>query len=287
MKAGFIGLGNLGKAMAKRLISEGINLTVWNRTNEKAKDLDCSIANTPAEVISEVDLVFLNLTDSNAVINVLTQGNGILEGNCDGKVIVDTTTNHFEKVLNFYDMTAQKGAFYIEAPVLGSVIPALQGLLTVLVSGERQAFEKVKPLIEKIGENIFYLEKPGLATKMKLINNLVLGSFMATLAEAIALGEVSGIDKSQVIDILLSGAGNCMILNAKKQKLINEDFSAHFSNSLIYKDLHYLQDFAYSIKKPLFTGSVIKELYGLAVANKLENEDFSSIYKLFKYSLYD
>jgi len=84
MKAGFIGLGNLGKAMAKRLISEGINLTVWNRTNEKAKDLDCSIANTPAEVISEVDLVFLNLTDSNAVINVLTQGNGILEGNCDG-----------------------------------------------------------------------------------------------------------------------------------------------------------------------------------------------------------
>jgi len=284
MKVGFIGLGNLGKAMAKRLISEGINLTVWNRTIEKAQDLGCGIAKTPAELISDVDVVFLNLTDSNAVISVFTQEKGILESNCNGKVIIDTTTNHFEKVLRFYDMTVQKGAFYIEAPVLGSVIPALQGLLTVLVSGERQAFEKVKPLIEKIGKNIFYLEKPGLATKMKLINNLVLGSFMATLAEAIALGEASGINKSQVIDILLSGAGNCMILNVKRQKLIDEDFSTHFSNSLIYKDLHYLQDLSYSIKKPLFTGSIIKELYGLAISNKLEGEDFSSIYKIFKCS---
>jgi len=281
MKTGFIGLGNLGKAMAKRLISEGVALTVWNRTIEKAKDLECGIAKTPAELISDVDVIFINLSDSNAVMNVLTQEGGVLKGNCAGKFIIDTTTNHFEKVMEFYNLLKERGAYYIEAPVLGSVIPASQGLLTVLVSGEKEAFEKVKPLLEKIGKNIFYLEKQGLATKMKLINNLVLGSFMATLAEAIALGEASGIDKSQVIDILLSGAGNSMILNVKKQKLLEEDFSAHFTNALIYKDLHYLQDLAYSIKKPLFTGSFVKELYALAISKNLEGEDFSSIYKIF------
>lgn len=87
---------------------------------------------------------------------------------------------------------------------------------------------------------------------MKLINNLVLGSFMATLSEAIAIGEHCGISKAQVIEILQSGAGNSMILNVKKQKLLDEDFSPHFSNSLIYKDLQYLQELCYYMKKNQF-----------------------------------
>lgn len=283
MKTGFIGLGNLGKAMAKRLIGEGVELIVWNRTLEKAKDLGVKTAKDPAELISEVEALFLNLTDSDAVMKVLTDEKGVLKGNCTGKLIIDTTTNHFEKVTQFHSLVKESGAYYVEAPVLGSVIPALQGLLTVLVSADREAFEKVKPLLEKIGKNIFYLEKQGLATKMKLINNLVLGSFMATLSEAIAIGEHCGISKAQVIDILQSGAGNSMILNVKKQKLLDEDFSPHFSNSLIYKDLQYLQELCYYMKKPIFTGSIVKELFAMAIAKHLSEEDFSSIYKLFKY----
>lgn len=160
--------------------------------------------------------------------------------------------------------------------------PASQGLLTVLVSGDKTAFEKAKPLLEKLGKNIFYLEKEGLATKMKLINNLVLGSFMVTLAEAIVFAEDTGIDKEKAIDILLSGAGNSMILNVKKQKLLQEDFTAHFSNELIYKDLDYLQDLAKSLKRPLFTGSIAKELYAITLSKGFESEDFSGIYRIFK-----
>lgn len=282
MKAGFIGLGNLGKAIVKRLISEGIDLTVWNRTIEKAKDLGVKIAKNPAELISEVNVLFINLTDSEAVMNVLTKGKGLLKGNCSGKFIIDTTTNHFEKVIEFHSLIKEKGAYYVEAPVLGSVIPASQGLLTVLVSTEREIFENINPLLEKIGKNIFYLEKEGLATKMKLINNLVLGSFMATLAEAISLGEKCGISKAHVIDILLSGAGNSMILNVKKQKLLDEDFTPHFSTSLIYKDLQYLQELIYSMKRPLFTGSIVKELFALSMDKNLSEQDFSAIYKVFK-----
>jgi len=282
MKIGFIGLGNLGKAMAKRLTSEGSDITVWNRTIEKAKDLGCKIASSPAELISKVDVVFLNLLDSNAVMDVISGKNGLVYGECTGKIVVDTTTNHFERVLEFYNIMENKNAYYLECPVLGSVIPALQGLLTIVVSGKKEVFETVKPQLEKIGKNIFYLGTQGLSTKMKLVNNLVLGSFMATLAEAIALAESSGIDKDNVIEILLAGAGNSMILNTKKQKLTTKDFSAHFSTELIHKDLHYLQDLSRSLKKPLFTGSIIKELYALAISKNYGHEDFSSIYKIFK-----
>lgn len=282
MKIGFIGLGNLGKAMSKRLISEGVELIVWNRTIGKAKELGCPVANTPMELISQVDILILNLRDSSAVKSVLIKEDGIIYGNCENKIVIDTTTNHFEEVLEFYSLLKEKHAYYLESPVLGSVIPASQGLLTILVSGNKTAFERAKFILEKIGKNIFYLEKEGVATKMKLINNLVLGSFMATLAEAIVFAEQSGIDKKQAIDILLSGAGNSMVLNVKKQKIIDEDFTPHFTNALIYKDLDYLQDLAKLLKRPLFTGSIVKEIYATAILKGVENEDFSSIYKLFK-----
>lgn len=282
MKVGFIGLGHLGMIIAKRLLSEGVNLTVWNRTVEKARALNCPVANSPADLISQTDIVFLNLFNSDAVSSVIKGKDGLVEGDCTGKVIIDTTTNHFDRVTEFYEILNKKNASYLEAPVLGSVIPASQGMLTVLVSGEEKAFEKAKPFIEKIGKNIFYLKTPQLATKMKLINNLVLGSFMATLAEAISFGEDAGLDRAKVIEILLSGAGNSMVLNAKKEKIIKEDFSTHFSCSLIYKDLHYLQDLARTMKRPLFTGSLTKEIFGITLSEGIEAEDFSVVYKIFK-----
>ena len=282
MKAGFIGLGHLGKAMAKRLISEGIELVVWNRTREKASELGAPIADSPATLLSQVEILFMNLFDSAAVEAVLAGKDGILKGDCTGKIIVDTTTNHFELVAYFHELLRKHGGFYLESPVLGSVVPASQGALTVLMSGNKNAFDKALPFIEKIGKNIFFLEKPTMATKMKLINNLALGSFMATIAEALAFGESAGIDKSRVLDILSAGAGNSMVLNAKKEKLLNEDFSTHFSSALIYKDLHYLQDLARALKRPLFTGSTAKELFGMTFSKGMDTLDFSGIYKIMK-----
>jgi 3-hydroxyisobutyrate dehydrogenase len=282
MKVGFIGLGYLGKAMARRLISEGVELSVWNRTKEKAADLKVEMMDSPAALISKVDVLFMNLFDSNAVRDVIGGERGILQGDCDGKIIIDTTTNHFQDVLDFHETFEKVNAAYIEAPVLGSVIPASKGLLTVLVSGRREAYEKCLPLLEKIGSNIFYLEERGMATKMKLINNMLLGSFMASIAEAVVLGEEIGLPKEKVLDILSKGAGDSLVLNVKKEKLLKEDFSTHFKVALIYKDLHYLQDLARFLKKPLFTGSTAKELYGITLSRNLEDLDFSVIYKIMK-----
>ncbi|HMK45914.1 MAG TPA: NAD(P)-dependent oxidoreductase [Methanocella sp.] len=282
MKTGFIGLGRLGKTIARRLISEGVDLVVWNRTREKAMDLGVPVADSPAALISAVDVVFLNLFDSDAVSSVLEGPDGITSGNCGGKIILDTTTNHFDRVAGFYQAARDHGACYLESPVLGSVVPASQGALTVLISGDRGAFDQAKPLLEKIGRVIFYLGEESMATKMKLVNNLVLGTLMATCAEAVAFGEAAGLDRATVVDILLAGAGNSAVLNGKKNMLVNEDFPTQFSSSLIYKDLHYLQDLARSLKKPLFTGSSVKELYGMTFSMGIEGEDFATVYKVLK-----
>ena len=282
MKAGFIGLGHLGKAIAIRLISEGTELIVWNRTREKATDLDAKIAESPSKILSETDVVFLNLFDSDAVDQVITGKGGLLEGDCKGKIIVDTTTNHFDRVIDFHELLKKHGGYYLESPVLGSVVPASQGTLTVLVSGEKAAYETAKPLLEKIGKNIFYLHERTHACKMKLINNMVLGAFMTALAEAVVFGEDTGINKETVLDILSAGAGNSAVLNAKKEKILKEDFSPHFSSGLIYKDLHYMQDLARSMKRPLFTGSLAKEIFGMTFAKKIDSLDLSGVYHIMK-----
>ena len=282
MQIGFLGLGHLGKAIAGRLIDCQHSLTVWNRSADKAAGLKAAIAGTPAEAVAKADIVHLCLFDSAAVQQVFTMDKGLLAADLKGKIIIDHTTNHFREVLAFHEMCAQAGAIYLEAPVLGSVVPATQGALTVLVSGKKEGFDQAQPVLAQVGKHLFHLEAPGLATKMKLINNLTLGSFMAALAEATAFGEEAGIDKATVLEILNVGGGQSLVLNAKKAKLLAEDFSPHFSNGLIYKDLHCLQDLAYEQKKPLFTGAVTKELFARAIAEGMDGLDFSSVYKLFK-----
>jgi 3-hydroxyisobutyrate dehydrogenase len=282
MKLGFIGLGNLGKAIAKRLLDCGHSITVWNRTLSKADGMEVEVASSPGAVADGTDIIFMCLFDSNAVHTVLTQHNGLLSGDVSGKVIVDLSTNHFKEVTAFHERCSRAKCIYLETPVLGSVVPASQGALTILISGSNTGYETVKPVLENMGKHLFYLEEPTLATKMKLINNLTLGSIMAVIAEALTLGEDVGISKKDILEILSVGGGNSLVLNAKKTKLLEEDFSTHFSNALIYKDLHCLQDLAYEQKKSLFTGAVVKELYAKTFEKGIEKEDFSAIYKIFK-----
>ena len=282
MSVGFIGLGNLGKAIATRLTEMGENLVVYNRTKSKVENLGYEIVDTPKELISKCDVILLCLFDSPAVENVLSGENGLLSGDLKGKTIIDLSTNHYDEVVRFHKLVNDSGADYLENPVFGSVAPALIGALTLVTSGKKEVFEKQKPLLEKFGKEIFFLENQGSATKMKLINNLCLGSFMVTLAECTALAESCEISKKDALDILNVGGGQSLVLKAKTQKLLDEDFSAHFSNNAINKDLHLLQDLAYNMKLPLYSAAMPKELF-----SKMKNlgdgeEDFSSIYKLFK-----
>ena len=176
--------------MAGRLASQGVDLILWNRTREKAdilgRELGLPVAESLVDLAEKNEVIFLNLFDSAAVRSVLQGEGGLLAGGLQGKLVIDTTTNHFTDAAEFHDLISSRGGSYLEAPVLGSVVPASQGKLTVLASGEKEAYDRALPYLEKLAGNIFYLEKPGLATKMKLVNNLILGSFMAAIAEAVA-----------------------------------------------------------------------------------------------------
>ncbi|MDD2888834.1 MAG: NAD(P)-dependent oxidoreductase [Aliarcobacter sp.] len=282
MKIGFIGLGNLGRAICERLASVDVELIIYNRNKDKIKDLPYKVSNTPKELLAECEVIFLCLFDSNAVKEILIGENGLLCEELKGKTIIDLTTNHYEEVLQFHKMVNEIGGNYLENPVFGSVAPALKGLLTVVSSGKKEVFDNVKPILEKIAVEIFHLEIPSSATKMKLINNLCLGSFMATLAECTALAENCEIPKAKALEILGVGGGQSLVLKAKTQKLIDEDFSAHFSNNAINKDLHLVQDLAYNLKQPLYTAAIPKELFSKMKMMGKGEEDFSSIYKLFK-----
>ncbi len=282
MRVGFIGLGHLGKAIAKRLLSQGVELIVWNRTREKAEDLGVEIADSPKDLMDKVDKVFVIVFDSQASESVIFGENGLIHGNAEGKTIIDMTTNHFAYSKMAYEELKKRGIYYLDAPVLGSVIPAQKGELTIVVGGDKEKFEECRPLFEKFCKNIFYVGEAGKATKVKLINNIVLGGIMDILAEAIAIAERAGIPKEEMIEILDKGAGKSYILDVKKKKILEEDFSTHFSVNLIYKDLHYAQDLLRELNLFSFTTSAVKETYGLARNRGLGDLDFSVIYRLFK-----
>jgi len=166
--------------------------------------------------------------------------------------------------------------------VLGSVMPAAKGELTVLVSGEEEAFEAARPLLDIIGSRLFFLGAPGQATKMKLACNLVLATTLAGLADATAIAEASGIARDQALEILGAGPGNGVVLAAKKEKILRGDFAPHFSAALLYKDLHYLQDLARQLRRPLFTAAIAKELFALAFTHGLEQQDISVIFPILR-----
>lgn len=276
MTVAFLGLGNLGRAIACRLIDRGVALTVWNRTHGKAEGLDVDVAESATEAAFAADnAVILCLTDSDAVAAVFARP-GFLDA-CKGKVILDVTTNHPDRVLDFHRQATEAGAAYVECPVAGSVIPALTGSLVVLCSGEESAVSRVRPLLDHLGTTIHYLPEPGHATRMKLVNNLALGTIMTTLAEAVELGEAAGLPRDTVVDILGAAGGESLVMRAKAAKLKGRDWSPHFSVAMVRKDLRYLLELAASLGREARTGEASAELYDRAIAAGLGDDDFSAV----------
>jgi 3-hydroxyisobutyrate dehydrogenase len=278
---GFIGLGALGRAVAARLSATGRPLLFWNRTPDKADERG-ERASCPAEVVSRSETVILCLRDSEAVWAVTSGSNGIFAGETAGRTIIDLTTNHVELATVLHTLAAKGRASYLEAPVLGSVGPAERGELTVLVSGEPEAFAAARPLLEVIGKRLFFLGAPGQATKMKLACNLVLATTLAGLADAAGIAEAAGIPREEALEILAAGPGNGAVLASKRDKVLQEDYSPHFSAALLYKDLHYLQDLARVLRRPLFTAAAVKELFALTFTHGVEEQDVSVIFPILR-----
>lgn len=279
MATGFIGLGNLGRAIAQRLIDCGQELVVYNRTASKAEGLKARVVANIDELLPSCPTVMLCLFDSKAVAEILPQALALQP---KGRLVIDLSTNHHRQVLDFHRVCADAGCEYLESPVLGSVVPALRGDLTVLASGTHSAFERGKPMLDIIGKTIHFLPQPGTATRMKLINNHLLGTFMAAIAEATTLSVRAGISREQAIAILSGGAGNSAVFNAKREKLLNDDYSPHFSAALIQKDLGYLLELADETGMETLLARTSKSLYDRTMNDNPHEIDFSAVMKYLK-----
>ncbi|MBZ4672240.1 NAD(P)-dependent oxidoreductase [Deferribacterales bacterium Es71-Z0220] len=278
MKISFVGLGKLGSAIATNL-SSYYDIVGFNRTFEKVKNV--KIKASSLKEIAENDIIILNLSDSIAVDEILFGENGLINFGLNNKIIIDTTTNHFESVLNFHQKLSDLNSSYVEAPVIGSVVPALNGQLTVLASCGDDVFGKIEHILKHIGKKVIHFTKEGLATKLKLINNLVMSNIMFAISEALAFGEKIGIEKNNIMEVLENGAGNSLIFNAKKEKLLTENFDAHFDLKTLLKDLNYADEMFEKYSLPILSNCT-KNIYSIASNMGYSEKDFSSIYMFLK-----
>ncbi len=280
-KIGWIGLGHMGIPMARNLKNAGYDIHVWNRTIEKAEKSGLPYKEKIEDLLKEKDIIITMLFGSESVKEVysLIFETGI---NIENKTFIDMTTIHPDTAKWVAEEVIKRGGNFLEAPVLGSVIPAEKGELTIVVSGDEEIYEKHLDIFQVLGKAIFYMGNYGVASTMKLINNTVLGSFMAVLAEAYAFAKKVGIDPKLALDVLSNGAGQSLVLNAKKEKLLKEDYSTHFSVSLIHKDLTYALDIAQKNRYPVFLSSATRELFNTAKAHDLSDKDFCAVLEVFK-----
>jgi len=278
-KIGWIGLGHMGLPMAKNLKKAGYNIKVWNRTLEKAVNSGLPYEKTIEDLINSSNIIITMLFNSNSVLEIYSK---IVDFNIKDKLFIDMTTIHPETAKKIAEMLITHGAHFLEAPVIGSVIPAEKGMLTIVVSGDEEIYKENLDIFSVLGKEIFYMGDYSAASTMKLINNTVLGSFLTVLCEAFIFAKKAGIDEKLALKVLENGAGKSMVLDAKKEKLLNEDYTTHFSVDLIHKDLTYALDVANKLGIPTVMTANSRELYNSTKANNMGNLDFSAVLEIFK-----
>ncbi len=280
-KIGWIGLGHMGLPMAKNLSKAGYDVKVWNRTLEKAKESGLPYVEDVEQLLDDREVIITMLFGSESVKEVYKK---IFSSGKDisGKTFIDMTTIHPETAKEIAEELLKRKADFLEAPVIGSVIPAKKGLLTIVVSGDEEAYNRHSDIFNILGKEIFFLGDYGTASTIKLVNNTVLGNILAIICEAVIFAEKAGINRETTLKILSHGAGKSMVLDAKMEKILHENYETHFSVNLIHKDLSYALDLSQKKQNPLIITAVSRELYNSAKANHLGELDFAAVLEVYK-----
>src|SRR6266849_6826433 len=278
---GFIGMGHMGSHMAQRLLDAGYQITVYDRTREKAKALGqrgAQVAQTPKELAANCQVVLVCVTDDEAQQGVMFGPDGALAGTHAGPVIIDLSTVSPDASRRLYQAAKEQGVSMMDAAVSGSVPQVDQGSLVIFVGGEHQTFEQCKPILDVLGQNSFSMGASGMGTTMKLVVNTLLGLGMQALAEAIALGEKAGLEKGLLLDVL----GQTAVLTpGQKSKLENvrrEQYPTNFALSLMHKDLSLVLSRAYDVSVSMPATAAAQQMYTAAMAKGMD-EDFSIMIK--------
>lgn len=264
---GFVGMGVMGAPMAGQLSGAGYPLVVFDKHRPTAKQVvsqlkDADIAVTPAEVAGACDIVITMVPDGRVVQKIVLDDDGLLQGFKKGALLLDTSSSEPWLTKDTAAALAHKGVEMVDAPVSGAQAGALAGTLVFMVGGKKSAVDRVRPLLDIMGEKVFHLGPIGSGHIMKCINNLITAmTFMAT-AEAMTVGKAFGLDPYAMIEVLNVSTGMSWISQTHiRQRILNRKFDDPFKLELMVKDIGIAMNLADSRKIPLPLSSLGHHLW--------------------------
>lgn len=282
MEIGFIGLGNMGGPMSRRLVEAGHKLTVFDARKEAMEPfvaLGAEAARSPADVADRVETVMTSLPSLDIGMKVVAGDGGLIRGNRVRRY-VDLSTTGSRAALATYEVLKPRGIVQIDCPVSGGVAGAEKGTLAVMVSGPKDEVELLRPALEVFGKLFYCGDKPGLAQSMKLANNFLSATGMAASCEAIAMGVKAGLDPSLMVDVINSGSGmNTGTTQKFPRSVLPGTFDYGFGMALMVKDVRLFLQEAEAFGIPVEVAAAVGRLWEKAMAEHGPNSDFTEIAK--------
>jgi 3-hydroxyisobutyrate dehydrogenase-like beta-hydroxyacid dehydrogenase len=278
----YLGLGTMGSGMAANLLKAGYQLTVWNRNTEKCERFarkDARVADTPADAVRDVDLVMYSLSNDQAIEEVVFGATGILSGIKEGQIAVDMSTVLPATSLREQEAYAKRGADFLDSPVFGSKNESANAKLWIMAAGNKDVFEKVKPVLEHLGQTVHYLGKNGNAAAMKLVGNLIVALELEALSEGLVLAQKAGLDLNAVMEVVKVADFRSPLLVSNGQNILKRDFSPSFALKLMLKDAGLIEKFAESVESPIPALRVVGKNLKSAVALGFGQENASALIK--------
>jgi 2-hydroxy-3-oxopropionate reductase len=254
LKVGYIGLGLMGKSIARNILKAGFPLVVHNRSRPAMDELvteGASAADSPKEVAAQVDVVFTNLPDSPDVEKVVLGENGILEGAHEGLVYVDNSTIKPASARLIAKKLSGKNVFALDAPVSGGDIGAKNGTLTIMVGGDASALEKVMPVFMAMGKTVTHVGEAGAGQVAKAANQIMVAAQMVAMGELLVFSKKAGVDPRKVVDAIKGGAAQCWTLDVKPPRLFEGNRSPGFKAHMQLKDLKIILETAQEYNIPI------------------------------------
>src|ERR1700693_70108 len=279
VKLGFIGLGNMGSRIAKRLLDHGYQLSVYDRDPAKTQVIathGAAVAENIHELAHTADVVLSCLTNDEAVRSVYAEPNGIFAGARPGTVVLEMSTVSPETSRDLHKLGARGGIEVLDVAISGSTTAAEQGILTLLAGGNRGLFRAAEPIFESVAKQYFLLGGPGSGTAMKLVVNTLLGVGMQAIAEAVVLGEKAGLDRKNLLDVLSQTAVIAPAHVGKLSRIAINDYTPQFLLRLMNKDFKLILQAAAEARIPMPATEAAFRVNSEELAGG-EEEDFSAV----------
>jgi 2-hydroxy-3-oxopropionate reductase len=254
LKVGYIGLGLMGKSIARNILKAGFPVVVHNRSRGAVDELVAEgavAANSAAEVAGQVEVVFTNLPDTPDVEKVVLGPGGILEAAHPGLVYVDNSTIKPVTARQIAAKLAEKGAFALDAPVSGGDIGAKNGTLAIMVGGDASALEKVMPIFQAMGKTVTHVGEAGAGQVAKAANQIMVAAQMVAMGELLIFSQKAGVDPEKVVAAIKGGAAQCWTLDVKPPRLFSGNRNPGFKAYMQAKDLNIIMETAREYGVPL------------------------------------